>query len=47
MIEIKPIFSKRILLSLLNKIKGVKNCCLTSFHEKNLIKLSKLKKNYL
>ena len=44
MIEIKPIFSKRILLSLLNKIKGVKNCCLTSFHEKNLIKLSKLKK---
>ena len=44
MIEIKPIFSKRILLSLLSKIKGVKNYCLTSFHEKNLINLSKLRK---
>ena len=44
MIEIKPIFSKRILLSLLSKIKGVKNYCLTSFHEKNLINLAKLRK---
>jgi glycerophosphoryl diester phosphodiesterase len=44
MIEIKPIFSKKILLSLLNKIKGIKNYCLTSFHEKNLINLSKLGK---
>ena len=44
MIEIKPIFSKRILLSLISKIKGVKNYCLTSFHEKNLINLSKLRK---
>ena len=29
---------------MLNKIKGIKNCCLTSFHEKNLINLTKLKK---
>ena len=44
MIEIKPIVSKKNLISLLNKIKGLKNCTLTSFHEKNLINLSKLKK---
>ena len=44
MIEIKPIFLKKNLISLLDKIKGKKNCCLTSFHEKNLINLTKLKK---
>ena len=44
MIEIKPVFSKKNLISLLNKIKGTKNFCLTSFHEKNIINLSKLKK---
>ena len=44
MIEIKPIFLKKNLIVLLNKIKGIKNCCLTSFHEKNLITLTKLKK---
>ena len=44
MIEIKPIFLKKNLIALLDKIKGIKNCCLTSFHEKNLINLSKLKK---
>ena len=44
MIEIKPIFLKKNLIALLDKIKGIKNCCLTSFHEKNLINLTKLKK---
>ena len=44
MIEIKPILLKKNLIALLDKIKGIKNCCLTSFHEKNLINLSKIKK---
>jgi len=44
MIEIKPIFLKKNLIALLDKIKDIKNCCLTSFHEKNLINLTKLKK---
>ena len=44
MIEIKPIFLKKNLIVLLDKTKCIKNCCLTSFHEKNLINLSKLKK---
>ena len=44
MIEIKPILSKKNLISLLDKIKDLKNFSLTSFHEKNLINLSKLKK---
>ena len=39
MIEIKPILLKKNLIALLDKIKGIKNCCLTSFHEKNLINL--------
>ena len=43
MIEIKPIFLKKNLIALLDKIKSIKNCCLTSFHEKNLINLTKLK----
>ena len=45
MIEIKPIFSKKNLISLVNKIKKYKNFNLTSFHEQNLINLYKLKKN--
>ena len=44
MIEIKPILLKKNLIALLDKIKGIKNCCLTSFHEKNLINLSRIKK---
>ena len=44
MIEIKTILLKKNLIALLDKIKGIKNCCLTSFHEKNLINLSKIKK---
>ena len=47
MIEIKPIFLKKNLIALLDKIKGIKNCCLTSFHEKNLINLSKIKKKII
>jgi glycerophosphoryl diester phosphodiesterase len=42
MIEIKPIFSKKNLISLFNKTKRLKNYSLTSFHEKNLISLYKL-----
>ena len=45
MIELKPIFSKKNLISLINKIKNYKNFNLTSFHEQNLINLYKLKKN--
>ena len=45
MIELKPIFSKKNLISLINKIKKYKNFNLTSFHEQNLINLYKLKKN--
>ena len=47
MIEIKPIFSKKNLLFLLDKIKGSKNFSFTSFHEKNLINLSKIKKKII
>jgi len=42
MIEIKPIFSKKNLISLFNKTKRLKNYSLTSFHEENLISLYKL-----
>lgn len=42
MIELKPIFSKKNLISLFNKTKRLKNYSLTSFHEKNLISLYKL-----
>ena len=45
MIELKPIFSKKNLISLIDKIKRFKNCSLTSFHKKNLINLYKLQKN--
>ena len=47
MIELKPIFSKKNLISLINKIKNCKNFCLTSFHELNLINLYKLKKSLI
>jgi glycerophosphoryl diester phosphodiesterase len=43
MIELKPIFSKKNLICLINKTKGLKNS-LTSFHEQNLINLFKLNK---
>ena len=42
MIELKPIFSKKNLISLFNKTKRLKNYSLTSFHEENLISLYKL-----
>jgi len=42
MIELKPIFSKKNLISLFNKTKKLKNYSLTSFHEQNLISLYKL-----
>ena len=45
MIELKTIFSKKNLISLINKIKNCKNFSLTSFHERNLINLYKLKKS--
>ena len=45
MIELKTIFSKKNLISLINKIKNCKNFSLTSFHEQNLINLYKLKKS--
>ena len=45
MIELKSIFSKKNLISLIDKIKRFKNCSLTSFHKKNLINLYKLQKN--
>ena len=45
MIELKPIFSKKNLISLIDKIKRFKNCSLTSFHKKNLINLYKLQKS--
>jgi glycerophosphoryl diester phosphodiesterase len=44
MIELKPIFSKKNLICLINKTKGLKNYSLTSFHEQNLINLFKLNK---
>ena len=45
MLEIKPLFSKENLEALLKEIKGLKNYCLTSFKEKNIINLYKIKKN--
>ena len=45
MIEIKPLFSNENLKVLLTEIKGLKNYCLTSFKEKNIINLYKIKKN--
>jgi len=45
MLEIKPLFSKKNLLILLNEIKKLKNYSITSFKEKNIINLYKMKKN--
>ena len=47
MIELKPIFSKKNLISLFNKTKRLKNYSLTSFHEQNLISLYKLNNKLL
>tara|TARA_B100000029_G_scaffold336757_1_gene328882 strand:+ start:433 stop:1077 length:645 start_codon:yes stop_codon:yes gene_type:complete len=44
MLEIKPLFSKENIEILLSQIKGLKNYCLTSFKEKNIINLYKAKK---
>ena len=45
MLEIKPLFSKDNLKILLNEVKKLKNCSLTSFKEKNIINLCKAKKS--
>ena len=45
MLEIKPLFSKKNIKVLLNEIKKLKNYSLTSFKEKNIINLYKIKKN--
>ena len=45
MLEIKPFFSKENLKVLLAEINGLKNYCLTSFKEKNIINLYKIRKN--
>ncbi len=45
MLEIKPLFSKDNLKVLLNEVKKLKNCSLTSFKEKNIINLCKAKKS--
>jgi len=44
MLEIKPLFSKENIKVLLSEIKGLKNYCLTSFKEKNIINLYKTKR---
>ena len=44
MLEIKPLFSKENLKVLLNETNKLKNYCLTSFKEKNIINLYKLQK---
>jgi len=45
MLELKPLFTKKNLKVLLNEIKKIKNYSLTSFKEKNIINLYKIKKN--
>tara|TARA_Y100000590_G_scaffold206169_1_gene233687 strand:+ start:5074 stop:5718 length:645 start_codon:yes stop_codon:yes gene_type:complete len=45
MLEMKPLFSKENLKVLLNEIKFLKQYSLTSFKEKNIINLYKIKKN--
>ena len=45
MLEIKPLFSKENIKTLLSELRGLKNYCLTSFKEKNIINLYKHKKN--
>ena len=45
MLEIKPLFNKKNLHILLNEIKKLKNYSITSFKEKNIVNLYKVKKN--
>ena len=45
MLEIKPLFSKKNFEILLNEIKKLKNYSLTSFKEKNITNLYKIKKS--
>ena len=45
MLEIKPLFTKENLKVLLKETKKLKNYSLTSFKEKNIINLYKVKKN--
>ena len=45
MLEIKPFFTKENLKILLKEIKNLKNYSLTSFNEKNIINLYKMKKS--
>ena len=44
MLEIKPLFTKENLKVLLKEVKKLKNYSLTSFKEKNIINLYKMKK---
>jgi len=45
MLEIKPLFTKKNHKTLLKEIKNLKNYSLTSFKEKNIINLYKIKKS--
>jgi glycerophosphoryl diester phosphodiesterase len=45
MLEIKPLFSKENCKTLVKEIKNLKNYSVTSFKEKNIINLYKMKKN--
>jgi glycerophosphoryl diester phosphodiesterase len=45
MLEIKPLLTKEDYQILLKEIKNLKKYCLTSFKEKNIINLYKIKKN--
>ena len=45
MLEIKPLFTKKNLEVLLKEIKRLKNYSITSFKEKNIINLYRIKKN--
>ena len=45
MLEIKPLFTKENLKVLLKEIKNLKNYSITSFKEKNIINLYKIKQN--
>ena len=47
MLEIKPFFSKENLKVLLAELKGLKNYCLTSFKEKNIINYYTVDYNYI
>jgi len=46
MLEIKPLSTKENLKVLLKEVKNLKNYSLTSFNEKNIINLYKMKKNF-